>query len=157
MENNTLGNPCYPNSGTWYSRKFLDNFFLSQFSHSVMSNSLWPYGWQHARLPCPSPTPRACSNPCPLSGWCHPTISSSVIPSSSCLLSFPASGSFPFGRHFPFSAADLGVSSFDLLHVDQMKLVLSQVQNLSNFMSINPQSPKEKKDLLKLIRIGWGC
>ena len=61
-----------------------------QFRHSVVSDSLQPHGLQHARLPCPSPTPRACSNSCPLSWWCHPTISSSVIPFSSCLQSFPA-------------------------------------------------------------------
>ena len=59
-----------------------------------MSDSLRPHGQQHARLPCPSPTPRACSNSCPLNQWCHPTISSSVIPFS-CLQSFPAAGSFP--------------------------------------------------------------
>ena len=59
-----------------------------------MSDSLWPHGLQHARPPCPSPTPRVYSNSCPLSWWCHPTISSSVIPFSSCLQSFPASGSF---------------------------------------------------------------
>ena len=66
-----------------------------QFSHSVMSDSLQPHGLQHTRLPCPSPTPRACSNSCPSSWWCHPTISSSITPFSSCLQSFPASGSFP--------------------------------------------------------------
>jgi len=65
-----------------------------RFSRSVMSNSLQPHGLQHARPPRPSPTPRACSNSCPLSWWCHATISSSVIPFSSCLQSFPASGSF---------------------------------------------------------------
>ena len=65
------------------------------FSCSVMSDSLWPHGLQHTRLPCPSPTPRACSNSCPLSLQCHPTISSSVFPFSSCLQSFPASRSFP--------------------------------------------------------------
>ena len=70
-----------------------------QFSRSVVSDSLWPYGLQHARLPCPSSSPRACSNSCPLSWWCHPTISSSVVPFSSCLQSFPASGSFPMS-HF---------------------------------------------------------
>ena len=59
------------------------------FSQSVMSDSLWPHGLQHARLPCPSPTLRACSNSCPFSRWCHPTISSSVVPFSSCLQSFP--------------------------------------------------------------------
>ena len=56
--------------------------------------TLWPHGLQHARLPCPSPTPGACSNSCPLDRWCHPTISSSVVPFSSCLQSFPASGPF---------------------------------------------------------------
>ena len=65
-----------------------------QFSHSVMSDSLRPHRLQHARLPCPSPTPGIYSNSCPLSQWCHPTISSSVVPFSSCLQSFPASGSF---------------------------------------------------------------
>jgi len=60
----------------------------------VYSDSLWPHGLQHARLPCPSPTPGACSNACPSSQWCHPAISSSVIPFSSCLQSSPASGSF---------------------------------------------------------------
>ena len=65
-----------------------------------MSNSLWPHGLQHARPPCPSPTPGACSNSCLLSQWCHPTISSSVIPFSSCLQSFPASGSFQVSQFF---------------------------------------------------------
>ena len=68
---------------------------FSQFSHSVVSHSLRPHGLQNPRLPCPSPTPRAYSNSCPLSWWCHPTISSSVVPFSSCLQSSPASGSFP--------------------------------------------------------------
>ena len=66
-----------------------------QFSHSVVSKSLQPHELQHARLPCPSPSPRACSNSCPLSQRCHPIISSSVVPFSFCLQSFPASGSFP--------------------------------------------------------------
>ena len=64
------------------------------FSCSVMSNSLWPHGLYYTMLPCLSPTPRTSSNSCPLSRWCHPTISSSVSPFSSCLQSFPASGSF---------------------------------------------------------------
>ena len=68
--------------------------FQLLFSCSVMSNSLWPYGLQHARLPCSSLTPRTCSDLCPLSRWCHPTISSSVVPFSSCLQPFPASGPF---------------------------------------------------------------
>ena len=72
-----------------------------QFSHSVVSDSLRLHGLQHTRLPCPSPTPRACSNSCTLSQWCHPTISSPVIPLSFCLQSFPASGSFPMSQFFP--------------------------------------------------------
>ena len=71
-----------------------------QFSHSVMSNSLQPHGLQHTRPPCPPPTHRACSNSCPLSQWCHPTIASSVIPFFSCLQSFPASGSSPMSQFF---------------------------------------------------------
>ena len=70
------------------------------FSHSVVSNSLWLHALQHARLPCPSPSPGARSNSCPLSWWYHPTISFSVIPFSSCLQSFPASGSFPMSQFF---------------------------------------------------------
>ena len=72
----------------------------SRFSCSVMSDSLWPPGRQHARLPCPSPTPRAYSNSCPLYRQCHPTISSSVVPFSSHLQSFPAPGSFPRSQFF---------------------------------------------------------
>ena len=68
------------------------------FSCSVMSNSLWPHGLQHTRLPCPSPSTRVCSNPCPSSQWCHATISSTVIPCSSWPQSFPASGSFPMSQ-----------------------------------------------------------
>ena len=71
-----------------------------QFSRSVTSNTLWPRGLQHARLPCPSPTPEACSNSCPLSRWCHRAISSSVVPFSH-LQSFPASGSFQMSQFFP--------------------------------------------------------
>ena len=71
------------------------SFILVSSVHSVISNSLWPHELQHARLPCPSPTPGAYSDSCPSSWWCHPTISSSVIPFSSHLQYFPASGSFP--------------------------------------------------------------
>ena len=82
-----------------------------QFSHSVMSDSLRPYGLQHARPPCPSPTPSACSNSCPLSQWCHPIISSSVIPFSSHLQSFPASGSFPVSQFFTSRGQRIGASA----------------------------------------------
>ena len=71
-----------------------------KFSFSVMSYSLQPHGLQHVRSPCPSPTPRAYSDSCPLSRWCHPIISSSLFPFSSCLQSFPASGFFPMSQFF---------------------------------------------------------
>ena len=83
----------------------------AQFSHSVMSDSLRPHGLQHARLPCPSPTPRACSNSCPSSRWWHPTILSSVIPFSSCLQSFPASESFPVSQFFTSGGQSVGTSA----------------------------------------------
>ena len=75
-----------------------------------MSNSLWPHGPQHARPPCPSPTPRVYSNSCPLSRWCHPIISSSVVPFSSCFQSFPASGYFQMSQFFALGGQSIGVS-----------------------------------------------
>ena len=79
-----------------------------QFSCSVISDSLWPQGLQHARLPCPSPAPGAYPNSYPLHWWCHPTISSSVVPFSSCLQSFPASGSFPVSQFFSSGGQRIG-------------------------------------------------
>ena len=86
-------------------------FSSVQFSHSVVSNSLWPHGQQHTKSPCPSPTPGVYSNSCPSSRWCHPTISSSVIPFSSHLQSFPASESFPMSQFFPSGGQSIGVSA----------------------------------------------
>jgi len=86
-------------------------YLLLLFSHSVVSNSLWPHGLQHARLCCPSLSPWVCSNSCPLSQWCHPTISSSVTPFSSCPQSFPASGSFPMTQLFTSGGQSIGVSA----------------------------------------------
>ena len=80
-------------------------------SHSVMSDFSWPHGLQHARLPCPSPSPRTCSNSCPLTQWCHPTILSSVIPFSSCLQSFSESGSFQMSQFFALGGQSIGVSA----------------------------------------------
>ena len=80
------------------------------FSHSVVSDSLQPHGLQHARLPYPSPSPRVCSNSCSLSQWCHPTISSSAVPFSSCLQSFPASGSFLMSWLFASGGQSIGAS-----------------------------------------------
>ena len=85
-----------------------------QFWHSVMYDSLWLHGLQHDRLPCPSPTPGACSNSCPLSRWCHPTISSSVVPFYSCLQSFPTSGSFPMRQFFSLGGQSIGSFSFSI-------------------------------------------
>ena len=86
-------------------------FSSVQFSHSVVSDSLWSHGLQHIRLPYPSPTPGAYSNSCPLSRWCHPIISSSVVPFSSHLESFPASGSFQMSQIFTSGAQIIGVSA----------------------------------------------
>ena len=80
------------------------------FSCSVMSNSLWPHGLQPTRIPCLSPSPRACSNSCPISQWWHPTSSSSGVPFS-CLQSFPASGSFPVSQLFALGGQSIGASS----------------------------------------------
>ena len=90
---------------------FLVVYVSVQFSHSVVSNSLWPHGLQHSRPPCPSPTPGVYSNSCPSSRWCHPAISSSVIPFSSCLQSFPASGFFPMSQFFESNGESTGVSA----------------------------------------------
>ena len=96
-----LGNECF----------YLKNISSVQFSHSVMSNSLRPHELQHIRPLCPSPTPRVHPNPCPLSQWCHPTISSSVIPFSSCPQSLPASGSFQMSQLFTSGGQSIGVSA----------------------------------------------
>ena len=76
-----------------------------------MSGSLWPHGLQHVRLPCPLPSSRVCSNSCPWSRWCHPTISSSVVPFSSHLQSFPATGSLPRSQFFTSGGQSVGVSA----------------------------------------------
>ena len=86
-------------------------FASVQVSHSVMSNSFQLHALEHARLPCLSPAPGACSNSCPASWGCHPTISSSVLPFSSCLQSFPASGSLPMSQFFVSGSESIGVSA----------------------------------------------
>ena len=102
-----------------------------QFSCSVVSNSLQPHGLQHTSLPCPSPTPGICSNSCPSSQWCHPAISSSVIPFSSCLQSFPASESFPVRQFFTSVGQSIGVSaSASVLPMD--------IQDWSPFTCVYP-------------------
>ena len=86
------------------------NALSVQFSCSVVSDSVLPHGLKQARPPCPSPSPGACSNSCPSSRWCHPTISSSVIPFSACLQSFPASGSFLMSQFFASGGQSIGAS-----------------------------------------------
>ena len=93
----------------WFFHRL--QFSSVQFSHSVVSDSLWPHESQHARPPCPSPTLGVHSNSCPLSQWCHPAISSSVVPFSSCPQSLPASGSFPMSHLFTWSVQSIGVSA----------------------------------------------
>ena len=95
-----------------FEKPFVSIDFSSvQFSHSVVSDPLWPHGLQHTRPPCPSPAPGVYSNSCPLSRWCHPNISSSVIPFSSCLQSFPASGSFLMSQLVASGGQSIGVSA----------------------------------------------
>ena len=82
-----------------------------QLSRSVVSDSLWPHEPQHTRPPCPSPAPGVYPNPCPSSWWCHPAISSSIVPFSCCPQSFPASGSFPMSHLFAWGSQSTGVSA----------------------------------------------
>ena len=106
---------CFISSGSSVKNKVGDWLAHTSvqllFSHKVVSNSLRPHGLQHARPPCPSLSPGVCSNSCPLSRWCHPTISSSVIPFSSCLPSFPASRSFPMSWLFTSGGQSIGASA----------------------------------------------
>ena len=121
-------------------------------SRQIVSDCLWPHGLQHTRLSCPSPTPRVYSNSCPLSQWCHTTISSSVTPFSSCLQSFPASGSFQMSQFFAKGGQSIGVSAsasvlpmntqdwFPLGWTDWISLqsrVLSRVFSNTRVQSIN--------------------
>ena len=135
-------------SGCW-------NHSSVQFSLSVVSDSLWPHGLQHTRPPCPSPTPWVYLNSCPLSWWCHPNISSSVIPFSACLQSFPASRSFQMSQFFTSGGQSIGVSAsasvlpmniqdwFSLRWTGWISLQskgLSRVSSNTKFKSINPSA-----------------
>ena len=114
---------------------FLWLLFSFQFSCSVVSDSLWPHGLEHTRPPCPSPTPRACSNSCPSSWWCHPTISSSVVPFSSCLQSFPASGSFLMSRSSHQVAKDWNFS-FSISPSNEYSGMFSLRTDLFDFLAV---------------------
>ena len=107
-----------------------------QFSLSVVSNSMQPHGLQHTRLPCLSPTPGACSNSCPSSRWCHPTISSSINCFSSCLQSFPASGSFPMTQFFASGGQSIGVSSFSISPSNEYSGLISLRMDCSDLLGV---------------------
>ena len=113
----------------------VDSFYLPfssiQFSRSVMSDSFQPHGLQHTRPPCPSPTPGVYSNSCSLSQWCHPAISSSVIPFSSCPQSLPASGSFPMSQLLTSGSQSIGAGKNDMY---QQVLFLGEVMNNFNHL-----------------------
>ena len=112
-----------------------------QFSHSVVSNYLRPHGSQHARPPCPSLTPGVYSNSCPSSRWCHPAISSSVIPFSSCPQSFPASGSFPMSQLFAWGGQSIGVSaSASVLPMNTLDTCISKLCHLAPQASLTYRS-----------------
>ena len=105
-------NLCYIELGCLrYQWGFIRDGLVMVFSCWLMSNSLWPHELQHTKLPCPSLTPRVCSNSCPLTQWCHPTISFSVAPFSSCPQSSPASGSFPVCQFFTSGGQNIGASA----------------------------------------------
>ena len=112
-----------PTSGANHKSWLLPVVLIVQFSCSGISDSLRPHGLQNARLPYPSPTPGACSNSCPSSQWWHPTISSSVVPFSSCLQTFPASGSFPMGQFFTSGGQSIGVLASALVFSDYTGLI----------------------------------
>ena len=116
----TIHSTAYLTNSTWMFNRILSSTFWNwapdtylslsvQFSCLVVSDSLWTHGLQHVKPPCLSTTPRVYSNSCPLSRWCHPTISSSVEPFSSCLQSFPASGSFQMSQFFASGVQSIGV------------------------------------------------
>ena len=115
-----------------------------QFSRSVVSNSLWPHELQHARPPCPSPTPRVYANSCPLSWWCHPTVSSSVVPFSSCPQSFPASGSFQMSQLFSLLFFEKQISTKPTKRLFFLKNIFGII--IPYFLNINiPITRKAKR------------
>ena len=111
IENSLIFSNFITHQPTKVQEMLSSSFQFNQFSHSVVSDSLQPHGLQHAKLPCPSPTFRAYSNSSPSSWWCHSTISSSVIPFSSCPQSFPGSGSFLMSQFFASGGQSIGASA----------------------------------------------
>ena len=122
-----------------------NHIMSSQFSHSVVFDSLWSHGLQHARIPCPSPTTRACSNSYSWSQWCHPTISSLVVPFSSYLQSFPSSGSFIMSWLFTSAGQITGASALALLPILNFFHLITFLQTLmSDYFWISCQLVSEK-------------
>ena len=113
--------------------------YLLLLSCSVVSDSLWPHGLQHTRLPCSSPSPRTCSNSCLLGHWYHPIISSSVIPFSSCFQSFPASGSFPISQFFTSG----GLSTEASESASVLPMNIQDWFSLGNWLVGSPCSPRD--------------
>ena len=123
IENNW--NVCVSKVVPWKDWSLFPTLELVQFSRSIISDSLRPHGLQHARPPCPSPTPGVYSNSCPLSRWCHPTMSFSVVSFSSCLQSFPASGSFPMSQFFASGGQIIGVFRFNIIPSNEYSGLIS--------------------------------
>jgi len=127
------------------------------FSHSVMSDSLQPHGLQHARLPCPSPTPRVYPNSCPLSQWCHPTISSSVVPLSSCLQSFQASGSFLMSQLFTSGGKVLELQLKNVYKIQKPRMTKAVRKNSNNWCTEMTQRDGMGREEEGGFRIGNTC
>ena len=134
-----------------------------EFSHSVVSDSLWPHELQHARPPCPSPTPGVHSDSRPSSPWCHPAISSSVVSFSSCPQSLPASESFPMSQLFAWGGHSTGVSALasflpkntqDWSPLEWTGWISLQSEVLSNSRTFSPL-PKETLHTLPSSQISW--
>ena len=113
-----------------------NNFSSVQFSRSVVSDSLWPHESQDARPPCPSPTPRVSSNSCPLSQWCHPATSSSVVPFSSCPQSLPASRSFQMSQLFASGGQSIGSFSFSISPSNEQPGLISFRMDWLNLLAV---------------------
>ena len=121
------------------------------FSCSVLSDSLQPHGLRHARLPCSSPSPWDCLNSCPMSQWCHPTISCSVVPFSSCLQSFPASGSFLVSQFFTSGSQSTGGFSFSISPSNEYSVLISLRIDWFDLLSV--QDSRESSLTPQLISI----
>ena len=118
---------------------------------SIVFCYLWPQGLQHARLPCPSPTPGACSNSCPSRQWRHPTISYSVVPFSSCLQSFTASGSFPMSQFFIIGGQSIGASASVL----PMSILDCFPLRLTGLIALQSRECQESSPTLQLKNINF--